>query len=137
MFCANKSFKNTIYSRNLEFKSRLAHQKETDIRKDIRFLFQLKDWIRTRNLFWYIKNFLLTLKKSYDKIIKQKAAEGTPIMGICLGMQLLFEKSYEYGEHDGLGLISGEVISMENTIRLQHGQQPHKRSSTKRNRSGS
>ena len=40
-FCVNKSFKNTIYSRFLEFKSRLAHQKETDIRKDIRFLFYI------------------------------------------------------------------------------------------------
>lgn len=42
-------------------------------------------------------------------VIKKEAAKGKPIMGICLGMQLLFEKSYEYGEHEGLGLIKGEI----------------------------
>lgn len=44
-----------------------------------------------------------------DKIVKEEAAAGKPLLGICLGMQLLFEKSYEYGEHDGLGLIAGRV----------------------------
>lgn len=43
-----------------------------------------------------------------DLLIKL-AAEGKPILGICLGMQLLFEKSYEYGEHNGLGLIKGSI----------------------------
>lgn len=49
-----------------------------------------------------------------DKVIIDEAKKGKPIMGICLGMQLLFEKSYEYGEHDGLGLIKGDIkpISM-------------------------
>ena len=44
-----------------------------------------------------------------DAIVKRKAAEGTPILGICLGMQMLFDKSYEFGEHEGLGLIPGAV----------------------------
>ena len=44
-----------------------------------------------------------------DKVLKQLVAEGKPLMGICLGMQLLFEKSYEYGCHEGLGLIKGSV----------------------------
>ena len=44
-----------------------------------------------------------------DVVIKKEAAEGKPILGICLGMQMLFEKSYEYGEHQGLGLIPGSV----------------------------
>ncbi len=44
-----------------------------------------------------------------DALVKQKAADGTPILGICLGMQMLFDKSYEFGEHQGLGLIPGAV----------------------------
>ena len=43
------------------------------------------------------------------EVIKEEAKNGKPIMGICLGMQMLFEKSYEYGEHEGLGLIKGEI----------------------------
>lgn len=59
-------------------------------------------------------------KKLFDSglcgVITEKVQNGTPIMGICLGMQLLFEKSYEYGEHKGLGFLKGKVIGMENTI---------------------
>ncbi len=51
-----------------------------------------------------------------DRIICREAAAGKDIMGICLGMQMLFEKSYEYGEYDGLGLIPGRVIPMEGYI---------------------
>ena len=51
-----------------------------------------------------------------DKVIMEEAAKGKEIMGICLGMQLLFEKSYEFGEHTGLGLLKGSVIGMEGTI---------------------
>ena len=47
-----------------------------------------------------------------DIVIKQEAARGKPILGICLGMQLLFEKSYEFGVHQGLGLIPGDVVPM-------------------------
>ncbi len=47
-----------------------------------------------------------------DNFVRAQAAAGTPLMGICLGMQLLFEKSYEYGEHEGLGILKGSVVPM-------------------------
>ena len=49
-------------------------------------------------------------------LVKELAASGKPIMGICLGMQLLFDKSFEYGEHDGLGLIRGNVRPIADVI---------------------
>lgn len=51
-----------------------------------------------------------------DKTVKALAASGKPLMGICLGMQLLFEKSFEFGETAGLGLISGSVKPIEPVI---------------------
>lgn len=47
-----------------------------------------------------------------DRAVLRQAAAGKPLLGICLGMQLLFEKSYEYGEHAGLGFIKGEVCPL-------------------------
>lgn len=47
-----------------------------------------------------------------DVFVRQQAEQGVPLLGICLGMQLLFEKSQEYGEHPGLGLLKGKVVSM-------------------------
>lgn len=49
-------------------------------------------------------------------VIKEQAQSGKPFLGICLGMQLLFDKGYEYGEHDGLGFIKGNVIPLEGKI---------------------
>ncbi len=51
-----------------------------------------------------------------DSVIKEEVKNKKPLLGICLGMQLLFEKSYEYGEHEGLGLIKGSVVGMQNRI---------------------
>ncbi len=49
-------------------------------------------------------------------VVVREAENGKPLMGICLGMQLLFEKSYEYGEHEGLGLIKGNVRPIADVI---------------------
>ncbi len=51
-----------------------------------------------------------------DGFIREYVKSGSPLMGICLGMQLLFEKSFEYGEHEGLGLLKGQVVPMDGKI---------------------
>ena len=51
-----------------------------------------------------------------DKVIKSECANGKPLLGICLGMQLLFERSFEYGEHEGLGLIKGSIRPISDVI---------------------
>jgi glutamine amidotransferase len=48
-----------------------------------------------------------------DTVVKDLAREGKSILGICLGMQLLFEKSYEFGEHEGLGLLKGSIVMID------------------------
>ena len=51
-----------------------------------------------------------------DTVVKQLATSGKPLLGICLGMQLLFDRSYEYGSHQGLGLIPGAVRPISDVI---------------------
>ncbi len=58
----------------------------------------------------------LLRKSGLDQVVIEEANRGKPLLGICLGMQLLFDKSLEYGEHPGLGLIPGRVVSMEPVV---------------------
>lgn len=59
-----------------------------------------------------------------DKVVYAAAEQGKPLLGICLGMQMLFEKSFEYGVHEGLGLLKGQVVAMEgmlpNELKIPH-----------------
>jgi glutamine amidotransferase len=52
--------------------------------------------------------------------IKNFAAKGKPILGICLGMQVLYEKSFEDGEWEGLGLLEGEIVRFNNNLKVPH-----------------
>ena len=58
----------------------------------------------------------LLRERELDTAVKAAALSGTPLLGICLGMQLLFDKSYEYGEYEGLGLIPGAVRPIRDVI---------------------
>lgn len=51
-----------------------------------------------------------------DKVVVDEVKQGKPILGICLGMQMLFEESHEYGLYEGLSLLKGRVIGMEGRI---------------------
>lgn len=55
-------------------------------------------------------------ERKLESFILEQARMGKPLMGICLGMQLLFERSFEYGEHRGLGLLKGNVVGMEDRL---------------------
>ena len=50
------------------------------------------------------------------EVVKREATAGKPMLGICLGMQLMFDKGFEYGEHEGLGLIRGNVRPISDVI---------------------
>jgi len=56
-------------------------------------------------------------KSGFAQVIREEAAAGKMLLGICLGMQLLLDKSYEYGEHQGLGLIPGETVPIARELK--------------------
>lgn len=60
-----------------------------------------------------------------DRILVSEAAAGKPFFGICLGMQLLYDKSFEHGEHMGLGLIPGDIKSLSEKLSDEKLKVPH------------
>lgn len=56
------------------------------------------------------------ISSGLDKVLKERVEAGVPVLGICLGMQLLFERSFEYGEHKGLGLLEGDIVPFKGVI---------------------
>ena len=51
-----------------------------------------------------------------DRVVVDEAMAGKPILGICLGMQMLFERSFEYGVYEGLGLLRGDIVGMQGRL---------------------
>lgn len=60
------------------------------------------------------------IKSGLKECIIANVEKGIPILGICLGMQLLYEKSYEDGEFKGLGLLKGEIVKFRDTLKVPH-----------------
>ena len=58
--------------------------------------------------------------KGLDETIGREVKKGNPFLGICLGMQMLFDRSLEDGEYEGLGLIGGEVVRFETDLKIPH-----------------
>ncbi|WP_404457439.1 imidazole glycerol phosphate synthase subunit HisH [Oceanobacillus kapialis] len=55
-----------------------------------------------------------------ESVIKQEAANGKPLLGICLGMQLFYETSFEDGQWEGLGLLEGNVARIRGDVKVPH-----------------
>ena len=59
-------------------------------------------------------------ERGFDRLVREKAHEGTPLLGVCVGMQLLFDESVEFGATSGLGLLRGRVRRFENNLVVPH-----------------
>ena len=59
------------------------------------------------------------------EVLIEEAKAGKPLLGICLGMQLLFDESCEYGRHEGLGFVPGEVVDLHEDLTDQTLKVPH------------
>lgn len=67
------------------------------------------------------KEAILNLHRTgLKEVIEESVARGKPLLGICLGMQLLFETSYENGSYKGLGLLPGEIIKLDVPLKVPH-----------------
>ena len=56
----------------------------------------------------------------FDKLVIEAANAGKPILGLCVGLQMLFEEGHEFGVHQGLGLLKGKVIKFPDNLRVPH-----------------
>ena len=59
-------------------------------------------------------------ERGFDRLVREKARDGTPLLGVCVGMQMLFDESDEFGATSGLGLIAGRVRRFENDLVVPH-----------------
>jgi glutamine amidotransferase len=59
-------------------------------------------------------------ERGFDRLVQERAREGTPVLGVCVGMQLLFDESDEFGSTAGLGLLKGSVRRFENDLVVPH-----------------
>ena len=59
-------------------------------------------------------------ERGFDRLVRDKARAGTPLLGVCVGMQLLFDESEEFGSTPGLGLLRGRVRRFENDLVVPH-----------------
>lgn len=67
------------------------------------------------------KDAMQTIKqKGIDKVLYDVVEQKKPLLGICLGMQMFFEKSYEYGEHKGLAILQGEIVKLPENVKIPH-----------------
>jgi imidazole glycerol-phosphate synthase subunit HisH len=59
-------------------------------------------------------------ERGFDRLVKERVSEGTPLLGVCVGMQLLFDESEEFGSTPGLGLLKGSVRRFGNDLVVPH-----------------
>jgi imidazole glycerol-phosphate synthase subunit HisH len=59
-------------------------------------------------------------ERGFERLVRERVAEGTPLLGVCVGMQLLFEESDEFGATDGLGLLRGQVKRFAGDLVVPH-----------------